>query len=264
MNSTITLTDNQVNEVLDSNIDLKFQLFKDTLGAVVIDEKTPFSLRLKFYMRKMDLDAQGLIDKIKTKYSFMVKSKTSIQHYLRGVRTPKLSMVFAIAEALDVSPAQLLPAVPGQYIEYNTDHVEMLTNPIYADSSDVDAAKGGNFQHFRNLSEEEKEEALSTWASNVDPVLLEFQATLDEDEDEDEDVQSRMQEDEAEFVEEEGDATDPVQIDIPLEDLEVNQDEEDDDFDDISLIDDDAEAANAFLKDLFDTVEEIPYDNAPK
>ena len=263
MNSTITLTDNQVNEVLDSNIDLKFQLFKDTLGAVVIDEKTPFSLRLKFYMRKMDLDAQGLIDKIKTKYSFMVKSKTSIQHYLRGVRTPKLSMVFAIAEALDVSPAQLLPAVPGQYIEYNTDHVEMLTNPIYADSSDVDAAITLAIEtHLQ--PQEEKEEALSTWASNVDPVLLEFQATLDEDEDEAEDVQSRMQEDEAEFVEEEGDATDPVQIDIPLEDLEVNQDEEDDDFDDISLIDDDAEAADAFLKDLFDTVEEIPYDNVPK
>jgi transcriptional regulator with XRE-family HTH domain len=60
-----------------------------------------------------------------------VKSKASVQHYLSGVRTPKLSVVFAIAECLEVAPANLLPGVPGKYIDFVTNHVEMLDAPIY-------------------------------------------------------------------------------------------------------------------------------------
>lgn len=280
MSTKITLTDDQVNEVLDHNKDLKYNLFKDTLGAVTIDEKASFPIRLKFYMNKMDLDSQGLIDKITANYSYMVKSKTSIHHYLRGIRIPKLSMVFAIAEALEISPAQLLPAVKGQYIQYTTDHVEMLNNPIYQ-NDEVKSETEEKVEIEQSFEDEEfvSEFTEETESKEVDEVELVFIDSVDDDEKDLEPLENlgtNQGEENSEIkkidTEDEEDTSESEVISL-IEDQEEDQDEEiiidsiesqmleeDDDFDNISLTDDEIEETDNFLKNLFHTVKEIPFD----
>jgi transcriptional regulator with XRE-family HTH domain len=130
MSIKITLNQDQINKVISSDPETYFQAFRDDNGTESVDERSTFPQNLKFYMKKNNKSVTDLVDFLSTEYP-LVKSKASVQHYLSGVRTPKLSVVFAIAECLEVAPANLLPGVPGKYIDFVTNHVEMLDVPTY-------------------------------------------------------------------------------------------------------------------------------------
>ena len=130
MSINIALSQDQINQILLDNDGNYFQVFCDDNGTETIDERSTFPEKLKFYMKKNNKSTSDLISFFTDNYP-LVKSKASVQHYLTGVRTPKLSVVFAIAECLGIAPANLLPGVPGKYIEYTTNHVEMLSTPTY-------------------------------------------------------------------------------------------------------------------------------------
>jgi len=125
----ITLTSEQINTILKSDKDLKYQMFRDSDTTDSIDETSTFPERLSFIMKKKGTTVKDMLDYFTNNYPFLPKSRSSINHYLKGVRTPKLSMLFAMAEFLEVAPASLLPGVHAKYIEYKGDHVEMLKDP---------------------------------------------------------------------------------------------------------------------------------------
>ena len=138
MSINITLTEEQITDVLDKDTDLKYQIFRDSAGPDTISESSIFPERLKFYMDKKGSNSTDVVTFFKANYPFLAKSTSTIQHYLNGVRTPGLSTVFALADFLDIAPAQLLPAMPGKYIEYKGDHVEMIEpDPIVEEDNNV-------------------------------------------------------------------------------------------------------------------------------
>ena len=52
MSINITLTEEQITDVLDKDTDLKYQIFRDSAGPDTITEDSIFPERLKFYMDK--------------------------------------------------------------------------------------------------------------------------------------------------------------------------------------------------------------------
>ena len=269
MSIKITLTEEQITDVLDNDSSLKYQLFRDSAGPDSICEDSTFPDRLKFYMDKKGVTSKDVVNFFKTQYPFLAKSTSSIQHYINGVRTPKLSAVFALADFLNIAPALLLPAKPGKYIEYKGDHVEMI-EPIQADMDPeevteiipgtLDALDSITIQENNNVVVSETE--IETTEPEEDSTTLD---TNDVSEDnnvviEEEDyIQSDPQVHEhslgTTISEKNSDDEDEDEI-KPITSLEV----EEDDFDD-SGTSDDVKDADDFLRELFSNTGTTPYDD---
>tara|TARA_B100000131_G_scaffold280331_1_gene286136 strand:- start:8996 stop:9820 length:825 start_codon:yes stop_codon:yes gene_type:complete len=270
MSINITLTEEQITDVLDKDTDLKYQIFRDSAGPDTITEDSIFPERLKFYMDKKGSNSSDVVAFFKANYPFLAKSTSTIQHYLNGVRTPGLSTVFALADFLDIAPAQLLPAKPGKYIEYKGDHVEMI-EPIKADPSPSDP-----IDHNVVIEEEDymegdpliRESSDSTISEDI-PTPVEtnsyiennnvvFQDSLDETPEEAiEDNQDIADSDTTESIEKESE-----EVEIAPE-VEDSTSIEDDDFD-LDDLSDKQDQADQFLKDLFSDSSTTPYDEYTK
>lgn len=273
MSIKITLTEEQVTDVLDNDSDLKYQLFRDATGPDLITEESTFPNRLKFYMDKQGVTAKDVVDFFKIKYPFLAKSTSSIQHYINGVRTPRLSAVFALADFLDIAPALLLPAKPGKYIEYKGDHVEMIT-PEVIDEPDQDPEEvteliPGTLDALNDLTDISASENNNVVVSDqVTSESVEDTTTQDESSTSEEDV--NIYEDHNVVIEEEDYIENDPQINKSLD--AESQDEikpqtsleiEEDDFD-TSSSSDEVKSADDFLRDLFSNPGSTPYDEYTK
>lgn len=269
MSINITLTEEQITDVLDKDTGLKYQLFRDTTGPDSVCEDSTFPDRLKFYMDKRGVTAKDVVDFFKVQYPFLAKSTSSIQHYINGVRTPRLSAVFALADFLDIAPALLLPAKPGRYIEYKGDHVEMIT-PEVVDELDqdesidelipgtLDALESLTIRSDDNVVVSEEEE--DTTVPDENPTTEEDNSSFNDDnvviEEED-----YIQNDPVGASEPQTDHEDSIEDEIkPATSLEV----EEDNFEDSSTSSDEIEDADAFLKELFTNSSTTPYDEYTK
>ena len=176
MSIKVTLSQDQINKIISSDPEIYFQAFRDDNGTETIDERSTFPEKLKFYMNKINKSVGDLVDFLSTEYP-LIKSKASVHHYLSGVRTPKLSVVFAIAECLEIAPANLLPGVPGKYIDYVTNHVEMLDTPTYFENIP---------EELTDLEEADTSDEASLTASDLeDPEVDEWSDFMFDEEDED-------------------------------------------------------------------------------
>jgi len=273
MSINITLTEEQITDVLNKDTDLKYQVFRDSTGPNTIDENSIFPERLRFYMEKKGSNSSDVVTFFKANYPFLAKSTSTIQHYLNGVRTPGLSTVFALADFLDIAPAQLLPAKPGKYIEYRGDHVEMV-EPLKADISPTDATD--HTDHNVVIEEEDYIEGDPLTRENTDSTISEdiptpvetnsyiennnvvFQDSLDETPEEAiEDNQDIADSDTTESIEKESE-----EVEIAPE-VEDSTSIEDDDFD-LDDLSDKQDQADQFLKDLFSDSSTTPYDEYTK
>tara|TARA_B100000131_G_scaffold321793_1_gene373774 strand:+ start:1508 stop:2371 length:864 start_codon:yes stop_codon:yes gene_type:complete len=283
MSTTIELTDEQLTSILEADTEVKYQLFKDSAGASSINENSTFPDRLKFYMDKKGVNASDVVAFFKSNYPFLAKSTSSIQHYVNGVRTPRLSAVFALADFLNIAPALLLPAKPGKYIEYVGDHVEMIKpNNIEVDldpeevteviPGTLDALESLTINESENnnvvISEEQTEEATtqeesSTTDSTV--IVNDNNVVIEEDDYIEGDPITMSEEDQnarMDVIAQNGneglhyEETDEIK---PETSLEV----EDDDFD-TSSTSDDVKDADDFLKELFANNSTTPYDEYTK
>tara|TARA_B100001250_G_C19792226_1_gene787064 strand:+ start:1359 stop:2225 length:867 start_codon:yes stop_codon:yes gene_type:complete len=284
MSTTIKLTDEQLTSILEADTDVKYQLFNDSAGASSINENSTFPDRLKFYMEKKGVNASDVVAFFKTNYPFLAKSTSSIQHYVNGVRTPRLSAVFALADFLDIAPALLLPAKPGKYIEYRGDHVEMIT-PEVIDGPDLDPEEvteliPGTLDALNDLCdisapEENNNVVVSdqvTSETEDDTTTQDESSTTEETTDVSEDDNVVIEEEDyiqndpqvhehplgAGFAQKDNSTEDEDEI-KPATSLEV----EEDDFDTTSASDDLQDADN-FLKELFGNAGSTPYDEYTK
>lgn len=122
----LKLSQEQISQILNSNEDTKYLASRDTFGALTINEDSNFPERLKFYMSKTSTTVNTLVDYFRSNYPSLLSSSSSVHHYLRGIRTPKLSVLLGIAECLSIPPCNLLPGKPGSYMVKEDDHVELL------------------------------------------------------------------------------------------------------------------------------------------
>ena len=284
MSINITLTEEQITGVLEKDTDLKYQLFRDATGPNTITEETTFPNRLKFYMEKNGKTSGDVVSFFKSSYPFLAKSTSTIQHYLNGVRTPGLSTVFALADFLDIAPALLLPAMPGKYIEYKGDHVEMIEpDPIVVQDNNVvieeeDYMEGDPAMLSIDSLSTTDEEIPTTIEDNsyiennnvvfqdsVDPsieipdeAIEDYQASEDENDSQEEDTPPVI---EAESIEELENNEMLEDLSNPEPEAPASSEEDDFDLDDISDKDD---QADQFLKDLFSDSSTTPYDEYTK
>ena len=271
MSINITLTEEQITDVLNKDTDLKYQVFRDSTGPNTIDENSIFPERLRFYMEKKGSNSSDVVTFFKANYPFLAKSTSTIQHYLNGVRTPGLSTVFALADFLDIAPAQLLPAKPGKYIEYRGDHVEMV-EPLKADISPTDATD--HTDHNVVIEEEDYIEGDPLTRENTDSTISEdiptpvetnsyiennnvvFQDSLEESPEE-------AIEEPTEELKETVDSIIDEANSSESEEAEANSKADDDDFD-LDDLSDKQDQADQFLKDLFSESSSTPYDEYTK
>ena len=284
MSINITLTEEQITDVLDKDIDLKYQLFRDATGPGSISENSTFPERLKFYMDKKGVNSSDVVTFFKSNYPFLAKSTSTIQHYLNGVRTPGLSTVFALADFLDIAPALLLPAKPGKYIAYKGDHVEMIEPEIVEEDNnvviettiedvstaqDTDATTQEDTTPLENNnvviqdSVEIPSEAIEDYNSSQDENDSQLEDEIDPVEAIEVDADNPISDDNNVVIEEEDYMEgDPVDAPTPTEEPEATSTDTSDDFelDDVS----DSSEADNFLKDLFGDSTSTPFEDYNK
>jgi len=231
----LKLTPEQISQMLE-NTDTEYIASRDSFGALTIDEASNFPQRLKFYMSKTNKSVSNIVDFFKSNYPSLLSSSSSVHHYLRGVRTPKLSVLLGIAECLNIAPASLLPGKAGNYMVKEDDHVELVI------SKSEDETKSEDIPEFTSTEDEifvepnEDSDFILEEPVDLSPietVTEQKDNVVVEDPDEDEDDTSSIE------IEDE----DTFSIDEPsddeLSDLENEIDEGLDSFDDIFSDDDD-------------------------
>ena len=241
----LKLTQEQITQMLGTDDSLKYLASRDSFGALAIDETSNFPQRLKFYMSKNQITVNNLVNFFKANYPSLLSSSSSIHHYLRGIRTPKLSVLLGIAECLNIAPSSLLPGTAGNYMVKEDDHVELLiTKSEEIDNSD-------DIQEFNPTDEveepiisEPEEDYISEDPCDVD----EFEQDLVEDNNVV--INDNVVIEDAHDVQDDTSSIDPddedtIGIDEPsddeLNDLEKEIDEGLDSFDDIFDSDDDSD-----------------------
>tara|TARA_R100000152_G_C6759037_1_gene182946 strand:- start:482 stop:1261 length:780 start_codon:yes stop_codon:yes gene_type:complete len=122
----LKLTPEQISQML-SETDSTYISSRDSFGALTIDETSNFPQRLKFYMSKNNKSVKNIVEYFKVNYPSLLSSSSSVHHYLRGIRTPKLSVLLGIAECLNIAPSNLLPGKAGSYMVKEDDHVELIS-----------------------------------------------------------------------------------------------------------------------------------------
>ena len=133
----LKLTPEQISQMLE-NTDTEYNAFRDSFGALTINETSNFPERLKFYMSKKNKSVNNIVDFFKSNYPSLLSSSSSVHHYLRGIRTPKLSVLLGIAECLNIAPSKLLPGKSGSYMVKEDDHVELIVISQSTNDSDSD------------------------------------------------------------------------------------------------------------------------------
>jgi len=126
----ITLSQEQIQEIIVNDDQAKYSIFRDTCGTLSVTETDNFPDKLRFYMKRSDKSAKDVATFFRNTYPTLLSSSSSIHHYIRGIRTPKLSVLMGLAECLNIAPALLLPGVAGSYIVKQANHVEMTRKPI--------------------------------------------------------------------------------------------------------------------------------------
>ncbi|MAG50202.1 hypothetical protein CL621_01010 [archaeon] len=124
----LVLNEDQISQIIADDPEIKYSIFRDDNGSLSIDESSNFPERLRFYMKKTGASVSDLVNYFRLNYPTLLSSPSSIHHYFRGVRTPKLSVLMGISEYLDIAPALLLPGIPGEYIRKEDNHVELILN----------------------------------------------------------------------------------------------------------------------------------------
>ena len=231
----LNLTPDQVNEML-KNTDTEYLASRDSFGSLEINETSNFPQRLKFYMSKNQKTVNNLVDFFRANYPSLLSSSSSIHHYLRGIRTPKLSVLLGIAECLNVAPSSLLPGKAGNYMVKEDDHVELVITKSddIEDSQDIPEFNPTKVE----IIEEETPEVIEE-DFDMDPVIESLSPieAISEHEDNNVVVSDPDEDDNTDSVHE-----DTISIDEPsdeeLSNLENEIEEGLDSFDDIFSDDD--------------------------
>jgi len=126
----LSLTEDQIKTIMESDPNMGLAFFRDSNGNETISEGDNFHTRLKFYLSKLGSTKGELLTYFRNAYPTLLSSESGLNHILNGIRTPKLSVVMAMAEFLEVAPAALLPGVPGKFIVKEDNHVELLSTPV--------------------------------------------------------------------------------------------------------------------------------------
>lgn len=208
MSFNLSLTENQIKEILASDSEIGLSFFRDSNGNDIISEGDNFHTRLKFYLGKTGTTRSELLDYFRTNYPTLLSSESGLNHIINGIRTPKLSVVMAMAECLEIAPASLLPGVPGYFITKESDHVELVDNPeLFSDESDEDDMQTEDLM-TNTIIQEDEYEALS-------------EDELDEIEDQDGcDIVSDNTPDEVSEIIEDTEQPEEEVVETPFEDFE--------------------------------------------
>ena len=149
----LNLTPEQVTEMLQ-NTDTEYLSSRDSFGSLTIDETSNFPERLKFYMSKQQKNVNNLVNFFRANYPSLLSSSSSIHHYLRGIRTPKLSVLLGLAECLNIAPSNLLPGKAGNYMVKEADHVELVITKSEDTQSSEDVPEFNPTEHVDEIEDE--------------------------------------------------------------------------------------------------------------
>lgn len=138
MSFNLSLTEDQIKTIMEADPAIGLTFFRDSNGSETISEGDNFHTRLKFYINKTGSTRGEMLAYFRNAYPTLLSSESGLNHIINGIRTPKLSVVMAMAEFLEIAPALLLPGVAGSFIVKEDNHVELLDNPILLSTIDED------------------------------------------------------------------------------------------------------------------------------